>query len=67
MMSQAKVIESDDLSGARTFRTTAVDKYEAAWNHFRRGARPYYAVLDNGSNNLVTLRYRLKDVAVKRE
>ena len=27
----------------------------------------YYAVIDNGSNNLVTLRYRLKDVAVQGE
>ena len=27
--------------------------------------RPCYAVLENGSNNLVTLRYRLKDVAVR--
>ena len=41
-----------------------IDKFEPRGTISSAGAS-YYAVLDNGSNNLVTLRYRLKDAAVK--
>ena len=42
-----------------------VDKFEVHGHGHRQRAGRFYAVLDNGSNNLVTLRYRLKDVAVR--
>jgi Zinc carboxypeptidase len=63
MMSQAKVIESSDLN-VLSVATMPVDKFEPKGTIGGAGSA-YYAVLDNGSNNLVTLRYRLKDVAVK--
>ncbi len=63
MMSQAKVIQSEDLA-VLNIATTAVDKFEPRGTIGSAGSA-YYAVIDNGSNNLVTLRYRLKDVAVR--
>ena len=63
LMSHAKVIESGDAA-VLTVAATLIDKYEPRGT-ISGGGSAYYAVLDNGSNNLVTLRYRLKDVAVK--
>ena len=61
LMSQTKVIESSD-HGARYFHHT-VDQFEPRGDRDGKGA--FYAVFDNGSNNLVTLRYRLKDIAMR--
>jgi len=63
LMAHAKVVESGDRS-VLEIPTAAVDTFEP------RGTIPgsgsaFYAVIENGSNNLVTLRYRLKDVAVR--
>lgn len=63
LMSNAKVVESADLN-VLSIPTVAVDKFEPKGTIPPRGV-PYYAVLDHGSNNLVTLRYRLANVAVK--
>jgi len=63
MMSQAKVVQSEDLA-VLSIPTTAIDTFEPRGTIAGAGSS-YYAVIDNGSNNLVTLRYRLKDVAVK--
>ena len=41
-----------------------VDKFEVH-GVMAAASAPFYAVIDNGSNNLVTLRYRLKDVAMR--
>ncbi len=57
------MIQSEDLA-VLNIATTAVDKFEPRGTIGSAGSA-YYAVIDNGSNNLVTLRYRLKDVAVK--
>ncbi len=43
-----------------TCKTQPVDKLQIAGTV--KGDGPLIAVLDNGSNNLATLRYRLKDV-----
>jgi hypothetical protein len=63
LMSHAKVVESEDLAVLQV-SASPVDKFEPRGTIGSSGAS-YYAVLDHGSNNLVTLRYRLKDVAVK--
>jgi len=62
LMSQAKVIESADHA-VLDVPATLIDKFEPRGTVTGTGA--FYAVLDNGSNNLVTLRYRLKDVAMR--
>ncbi len=59
LMSQADVREIADKS-VLDVKTQAVDKLEIAGTV--KGDGPLIAVLDNGSNNLATLRYRLKDV-----
>ena len=63
LMSNAKVVESSDL-GVLNVPAPLIDEYEARGTVGASGA-PYYAVLDHGSNNMVTLRYKLADVAVK--
>ena len=63
MMTHAKVIEIAD-HGVLDVPVQPVDKFEPRGT-VKGSAAPYYAVLDNGSNNLVTLRYRLKDVAMR--
>jgi Zinc carboxypeptidase len=62
LMSEAKVIESQDAA-ILSVPAPLIDKYEARGAVTGTGA--YYAVLDQGSNNLVTLRYRIKDVPVR--
>ena len=57
------MIQSEDLA-VLNVATTAVDKFEPRGTIAGAGSA-YYAVIDNGSNNLVTLRYRLKDVTVR--
>jgi hypothetical protein len=62
LMSQANVIESQDAA-ILNIPAPLIDKFEPRGAVSGSGA--YYAVLDHGSNNLITLRYRLKDVAVR--
>jgi hypothetical protein len=63
LMSEAKIVESAD-QGVLAASTTPIDRFEPKGT-ISGGGSTYYAVVDNGSNNLVTLRYRLKDVAVR--
>ncbi len=62
LMSETKVIESADHS-VLDVPTSLIDKFEPRGTVTGTGS--FYAVVDNGSNNLVTLRYRLKDVAMR--
>src|SRR5262249_60086764 len=62
LMSQTKIVESADKA-VLSVAAPLIDKFEPRGTV--TGSGPVYAVLANGSNNLVTLRYRLKDVAVK--
>ncbi len=59
LMSHAEVVEVADKS-ILTVPVTPVDVYNPAGAV--KGDGPVTAILHNGSNNLVTLRYRLKDV-----
>src|SRR5579871_3983201 len=62
LMAHARVIESADKS-ILDAAVQSVDKFEprGSIEAASSGASsPFYAVIDNGSNNLVTLRYRLK-------
>ena len=59
LMSQADVREIGDKS-VLDVKTQPVDKLEIQGTV--KGDGPVVAVVDNGSNNLATLRYRLKDV-----
>jgi hypothetical protein len=63
LMAQAKVVESEDLA-VLNVATSAVDWFHPAGTIPAAGS-PFYAVIENGSNNLVTMRYRLKDVAMR--
>ncbi|HLX45397.1 MAG TPA: M14 family zinc carboxypeptidase [Bryobacteraceae bacterium] len=63
LMAHAKVVESADRS-VLDIPATAVDKFDPRGTIPGSGAASY-AVLNNGSNSLVTLRYRLKDVAMR--
>jgi hypothetical protein len=63
LMAQAKVIESGDRS-VLDIPVAAVDTFEPRGTLSPAGGASY-VVVNNGSNNLVTLRYRLKDVAVR--
>ncbi|MBZ5603020.1 MAG: hypothetical protein LAO79_11995 [Acidobacteriia bacterium] len=62
LMSQTKVVESADKA-VLGVAAPLIDRFDpkGAVN----GSGSFYAVIENGSNNLVTLRYRLKDVAVR--
>ena len=62
LMSEAKIIESQDAA-ILNVAAPLIDKYEVHGTVTGTGA--FYAVLDHGSNNLVTLRYRIKDVPVR--
>ncbi len=62
LMANAKVIESADKA-ILDAAVQPVDKLEPRGTTTGSGA--FYAVIDNGSNNLITLRYRLKDVAMR--
>jgi hypothetical protein len=59
LMSQAEVKEIADKA-VLDVKTQPVDTLEITGTV--KGEGPIVAVLDNGSNNLITLRYRLKDV-----
>lgn len=59
LMSQAEVKEISDKA-ILDVKTQPVDKLDITGTV--KGEGPVLAVLDNGSNNLFTLRYRLKDV-----
>jgi len=63
LMTHTKVIESADKA-ILDAAVQPVDKFEVH-GVMASPSAPFYAVIDNGSNNLVTLRYRLKDVAMR--
>ena len=64
LMSHAKVVESMDKT-VLDVPVDNVDKFEVHGTITGSSAPGGYAVIENGSNNLVTLRYRLKDLSVK--
>jgi hypothetical protein len=64
MMTHTKIIESADKA-ILDAAVQPVDKFEVHGTMTGSASAPFYAVVDNGSNNLVTLRYRLKDVAMR--
>jgi len=63
-MTHTKIIESADKA-ILDAAVQPVDKFEVHGTMTGSASAPFYAVIDNGSNNLVTLRYRLKDVAMR--
>ncbi len=65
LMTHSKVVESFDKA-VLDIPVDAVDKFEVHGD-VSGGASGTggYAVLENGSNNLITLRYRLKDIGVR--
>jgi hypothetical protein len=64
LMANAKVIESADTA-MLAIPVEPVDKFEPRGAISGSASAPFYAVIDNGSTNLVTLRYQLKNVAVR--
>ncbi|MGA3186912.1 MAG: M14 family zinc carboxypeptidase [Bryobacteraceae bacterium] len=65
LMTHSKVVEVEDKA-VLDIPTDTVDKFEMHGTIPAAGSAPGgYAVIENGSNNLVTLRYRLKDTAVR--
>lgn len=64
LMTQSKVIESADRT-ILTVPVEPVDKLEPRGTIAGGASAAFYAVVENGSNNLVTLRYRLKDVPMR--
>ena len=64
LMAHAKVVESADKA-ILDAAVQPVDRFEPRGAISGAASAPFYAVVENGSNNLVTLRYRLKDVAVR--
>jgi hypothetical protein len=64
LMAQAKVVESADKA-ILDAAVQPVDRFEPRGVISGSASAPFYAVVENGSNNLVTLRYRLKDVTVR--
>jgi hypothetical protein len=64
LMTQTKIVESADLSVLK-IPVEQVDKYEPRGSIPAPGAAAAYAVPDNGSASMATLRYRIKDVAVR--
>jgi len=63
LMTHTNIVEIADRS-VLNVATTPVDQFVARGSIGHAGA-PAYAVLDNGSVNMATLRYRLKDVAFR--
>ncbi len=64
LMTHSKVIESTDKT-LLDVPVDNVDKFEVHGTISAAGSTAGYAVIENGSNNLVTLRYRLKDIPVR--
>ncbi len=64
LMAHAKVVESADKA-VLAAAVEPIDKFEVHGAVNGSNSAPFYAVIENGSNNLVTLRYRLKDVAMR--
>ncbi len=62
LMSQAKIVESADKA-VLDVAAPLIDRFDPKGAVIGSGS--FYAVLENGSNNLVTLRYRLKDVPMR--
>ncbi len=61
-MSQTKIVESADKA-VLDASAPLIDKFEPKGTI--TGSGSFLAVVANGSNNIVTLRYRLKDIAVR--
>jgi hypothetical protein len=64
LMNQTKVVESTDKA-LLDVPADVLDKFEVRGTITGSAATGGYAVLENGSNSLVTLRYRLKDIPAK--
>ncbi|MBV8897152.1 MAG: hypothetical protein JO051_11620 [Acidobacteriaceae bacterium] len=64
LMTHTKIVESADLN-VLDVPAEPVEKFEPKWNMPRAPGSGGYAVLDNGSVDMVTLRWHLKDVPVK--
>ena len=64
LMTHTKVVEIMDKA-VLDVAVDPVDKFEVHGTVASGPAAGGYAVIENGSNNLVTLRYRLKDVAAR--
>ena len=64
LMAHVKIIETADNAVLST-PAELIGKYEPKGSVTSKPSAVAYAVLDNGSLNLTTLRYRLKDVKVK--
>ena len=65
LMTHSKVVESFDKA-VLDIPVDNVDKFEVHGDIVGGSSAPGgYAVVENGSNNLVTLRYRLKDIGVR--
>ena len=64
LMAHAKVIESADHS-ILDVPVEPVDKFEPRGTISGSATASAYAVLENGSNSMITLRYRLRDVRVR--
>src|SRR5207248_429782 len=64
LMTHTKIIESTD-HGVLDVPVQPVDKYEPEGKILGGSSAVNYAVIDNGSANMITLRYRLKDVPVR--
>ncbi len=62
LMSQTKIVESADKAVLEA-AALLIDKFEPKGTV--TGSGSFLAIAANGSNNLVTLRYRLKDTAVR--
>ncbi|MGA3202914.1 MAG: M14 family zinc carboxypeptidase [Bryobacteraceae bacterium] len=64
LMTHSKVVEIGDKA-VLDIPTDYIDKFELHGVITGSSAPGGYAVIENGSNNLVTLRYRLKDIGVR--
>ncbi len=64
LMTHTKIVESADHA-LLDVPVEPVNKYEPQGNILGASTASNYAVVDNGSVNMVTLRYRLKDVPVR--
>ncbi len=64
LMTHTKIVESADHA-LLDVPVQAVDKYEPQGKIPGASTASNYAVIDNGSVNMVTLRYQLKDVPVR--
>jgi Zinc carboxypeptidase len=64
LMTHTKIVESADVT-VLDVPVDAVERFEPKGTVTGAGATGGYAVLDNGSVDMITLRWHLKDVAVK--